>query len=146
MLGCGGGGGVGTGGVGSPGGGGEGSPVPTSIIVTTSTNKAASGDQITLSAAVTSPRATTGTVTFWEQNNGGALAPSVTLVNGKAQAQVSLVLVGTHQVYAQYSGDAQNQTSQSGNLNIVTTGSAFVQISGTTGSLTHNVPVTVTIQ
>jgi hypothetical protein len=95
---------------------------------------------------VTSSKPVTGSVIFWEQNNSGALAPNAAIVNGTAQAQVTLNLVGTHQVYAQYIGDAQNNGSQSGNLNIVATGTAFIQLSGVTASLSHNVPFTVTIQ
>jgi hypothetical protein len=140
VLGCGG------GGSGAGPGGGGGGAVPTSVNLTSSAVKVPFPGTITLSAVVNSSKNPTGTIIFWEQNNGGALAPTVALVNGKAQATVSLTLVGTHQVYAQYSGDAQNQASQSANLNIVATGSAFLQLSGTTASLTHNIPYTVVIQ
>jgi len=149
VVACGGGSsGAGISGAGSgPGAGGPGSNlVPTSVTVTSSTTKVAQGATITLTASVTSSKPVTGSVIFWEQNNSGALAPNAIIVNGVAQAQARLAFVGTHQVYAQYIGDAQNQASQSGNLNIVATGSAFIQLSGTTASLTHNVPFTVTVQ
>jgi hypothetical protein len=88
----------------------------------------------------------TGTITFWENGNGGALAPSVNVVSGSASSQVALPLVGTHQIYAQYSGDGSHSGSKSSTLNVVATGSAFLQIQGVTGAITRYGTINVSIQ
>jgi hypothetical protein len=141
-LGCGG----GSSGSAPGGGGGGGGPVPTSITMSSSATKVPQGTAVTLTATITSSKNLTGTVNFWEKNNGGALAPPVNVVNGAAQVQVNLSLVGTHQIYAQYNGDAQNQGSQSGTLNVVLTGTSDIQVTGTTGQLSHYANISVTIQ
>jgi len=129
-------------------GGGGNNPVPTTALITASATKipAANTPSFTLTATVTSSKAVTGTVTFWENGNDGGLAPPATLVNGTATAQVALPSPGTHEIYAQYSGDANNRGSQSATIDVVATGSAQVQIQGTTGPITHYSPVYVTIQ
>lgn len=118
----------------------------TSIVLTASATKAPVDSTISLTATVTSTRAITGSVTFWIQGSGGALTPPIGLQGNSASAQVDLSLYGTYQVYAQYSGDDQNQGSQSPVVNVVSTGTTFVQIAGTTGSNIHNTGVTITIQ
>jgi hypothetical protein len=141
-LGCGGGSGQIVGG----GGGGSGQQVPTTTTVTATTTKVPLGSQVTATATVSPTPTAGGTVTFWEQGNSGALSLPVNLVGGTAQAQLNLTLVGTHQIYAIYSGAGQDQQSQSANYNVVITGSSFVQISGTTGPITHFTNITVTVQ
>jgi hypothetical protein len=107
---------------------------------------AANTSSLTLTATVTSSKAVTGTVNFWENGNHGALARPATLVNGTATAQVALPFPGTHEIYAQYSGDANNRGSQSSTIDVVATGSARAQIQGTTGPVTGHSSVYVTIQ
>jgi hypothetical protein len=144
-LGCGGGGGSGGGG---GGGGGGIVTVPTSLAITTSATKVPQSNNpvITLTATVTSTKNVTGTVNFWENGNSGALSPPVTVTNGAATAQVALPMVGTHQIYAQYSGDSQNQASQSSTVNVVATGSAYISVQGVSGPVTRNSTIWVTIQ
>ena len=77
---------------------------------------------------------------------GAGLAPPVTVINGTAQVQVTVFPVGTHQIVAEYSGDTENQASQSGALNLTITGSSLVQITGTTGSVSHLMSLNVTVQ
>ena len=129
-------------------GGGGNNPVPTTVSITASATKipAANMSSLTLTATVTSSKAVTGTVNFWENGNDGALAPPATLVNGTATAQVALPFPGTHEIYAQYSGDANNRGSQSSTIDVVATGSARAQIQGTTGPVTNHSSVYVTIQ
>jgi mono/diheme cytochrome c family protein len=134
---------------GCAGGGGDGNnPVRTTVAITTPTTKlpAANTPSLTLTATVTSSKAVTGTVNFWENGNDGALAPPVTLVNGTATAQLALPSPGTHEIYAEYSGDANNRASQSSTIDIVATGSAHAQIQGTTGPISHYFSVYATIQ
>ena len=130
------------------GGGSDGNPVPTTVVITASATKipAASTPSLTLTATVTSSKAVTGTVNFWESGSDNALAPPAALVNGTATAQIALVSPGTHQIYAQFSGNANNRASQSSAIDVVATGSAQVQIQGTTGPVIHNSAIYVTIQ
>jgi hypothetical protein len=141
LVGCGG----GSSGGGS-GGGGGGGPVPTSVTMTSSIFKAPAGNPVTLSATVASTRGMGGTVTFWEQGNDGALTPPLTVVNGMVQSPVNLSLVGTHQIRAEYSGDSQNLPSKSANVNVVSTGSTYIQVTATSSSLSHYTTIWVTIQ
>jgi len=146
VFGCGGGGG--STGSGGGGGGGGGGPVATTTSIAVSANKVPAGStpSLTLTASVTGSDTPTGTITFWENGNGGALAPTVNLVSGKASAQVALPLVGTHQIYAQYSGDTHNLGSSSSTYNVVATGTAYAQIQGVTGPLMHYSNVNIVIQ
>jgi hypothetical protein len=142
VLGCGGGSGqiVGT------GGGGGGALVATTTSITVSSTKVTAGSSFTLTANITSTKTVTGTVNFFDMQSGGALSPPVAIVGGAASIQGSLTLVGTHQIYAQYSGDGQNLMSQSGKLNVVATGASVAQVSGTTNTIIHYANVTVTVQ
>ena len=135
-------------GCGGDGEGEESNPVPTKVAITASATKIPAGDtpSLTVTATVTSSKAVTGTVNFWENGNDGALAAPVTLVNGTATAQVALLAPGTHEIYAQYSGDANNRASRSSTINVVGTGSAQARIQGTTGPVSHYSSVDVTIQ
>ena len=77
---------------------------------------------------------------------GDFLAASY-VANRIATFQISYLCVGTHVISAQYYGDGRNQASKtSGSINVVITGTAPVFVQGATSTLTHNIPVTVTIQ
>jgi hypothetical protein len=55
--------------------------------------------------------------------------------------------VGTYTINAQYSGDANNQASQSGTgVNEVFTGSTLATILAQTGTISHEANVVVTLQ
>lgn len=135
----------GCGGGGAAGGGGGGGPVPTSISITASATKVpqATSPNLTLNATVTSTKMVTGTITFWENGGGGT---PVTVIAGSASTQMALPLVGTHQIYAQYSGDSQNQGSKSGTLNVVATGTTYMSVQSTNGPVSHDSSIWVTIQ
>ncbi|PYT96959.1 MAG: hypothetical protein DMG38_21750 [Acidobacteria bacterium] len=134
----------GCGGGGTVGGGGG----PTSVAITVSATKVPAGTSpsVTLSASVTSTKAVTGTITFWEKGNNGTLTPPLTIVAGSASSQVGLPLVGTHQIYAQYSGDSQNQGSQSSTINVVATGTEYISVQAANGPVSHYSTIWVTIQ
>ena len=138
-LGCGG---------GSAGGGGGGRPVPTSVAITVSATKVPWGTSpnLALNATVTSTKPVTGTITFWEKGNNGALTPPLTIVADSVSSQVALPLLGTHQIYVQYSGDSQNQGSQSQTLNVVATGTTYMGVQAGNGPVSHNSTIWVTIQ
>ena len=130
------------------GGGGGGGPVPTSVAITVSATKVPAGTSpsVTLSANVTSTRTVAGTITFWEKGNDGALTPPLTVVANSASSQVALPFVGMHQIYAQYSGDSQNQGSQSSTLNVVATGTTYMGVQATNGPVSQSSTIWVTIQ
>ena len=145
-LGCGG--GSTSGPVGNGGGGGSGGPAPTTTSISVSSAKVPATSPFTLTARISSSNAT-GTVNFFDGQPGGVaagLAPPVAVVNGTAQLQAVLNVVGTHQLFAQYSGDSQNQSSQSGSLNVTATGTSSVQVTATSGVLLHVVSVQITVQ
>lgn len=122
--------------------------LPTTVAITTSAAKvpATNTPSLTLTATVASPKSATGTVNFWESGSNKALAPPAKLVKGTATAQVALSSPGTHEIYAEYTGDPNNRASQSAPINVVATGSARAQIQGTTGPVVHEASVYVTIQ
>ena len=130
-------------------GGGGGGLAPTTTSLTVSSSKVPATSQLTLTAKITSSNVVTGTVNFFDGQPGGAalgLAPPVAVVNGTAQLQATLNLVGTHQLFAQYSGDFQNQSSDSGILSVTATGTSSVQVTATSGVLLHTANVQVTVQ
>ena len=135
-LGCG-------GGSSSSGGGGGTTQVPTSIAITIPSNKVPQGGSVAATATVTSSKPLTGTVIFWDFNGG---TPPVPITNGVAQTQLTLSSVGVDQIKATYSGDALNQPSTSPSVIAVGTGQSSVNVTGTTGPLSHSVTVNVTIQ
>ena len=120
--------------------------MPTSVAITMPSNKVPQGGSLAATATVTSSKPITGTVTFWETANDGALSPALSITNAAVQAQLTLSLVGVHQIYAQYSGDALNQQSTSPFVIALATGQSYVNVTGTTGPLSHFVIVNVTIQ
>ena len=146
-LGCGGGSsftaGGGGGGGGRGGAGGGSTAVPTTVTVTASATKVASGTTITFTADVKSTKPVTGSV-FINDAGGGFLV--LQLTNGSGQTQTNNLLVGTHVISAQYQGDANNLPSQSGTLNIVVTGTTTQPVMGQTSVDTHLIFVNVTIQ
>ncbi|MGC2029150.1 MAG: Ig-like domain-containing protein, partial [Steroidobacteraceae bacterium] len=125
-------------------GGGGGGPVATTVTLTTAATKVPSGASVNLTAMVNSSKTATGLVTFYD---GGANVASSSVTNGVATASISGLSVGTHSISAQYSGDSNNQPSQTnGMIRQVITGTAQASIQGTTTNLTHTVLLNVTIQ
>jgi hypothetical protein len=86
----------------------------------------------------------TGYVSFQDSASG---LPTVPVVNGTATAQAITSSVGTHMITAQYSGDTNNQFSQtSGSINQVITGTAQLTVFATGKGWPHNSTINVTIQ
>jgi len=150
-IGCATGGSGGGGSGGGGGGGGGGGPVATTTSLTSTSGKIAAGASATLTATVKSSNAVTGYVSFNDASFPGVIAPYVNVVNGTAQAQMTntgslSADPGTHAITAAYSGDGNNQPSQSGILNIVVTGTRQVLVVGQTSVDSHTVELNVTIQ
>ncbi|HSY31981.1 MAG TPA: Ig-like domain repeat protein [Verrucomicrobiae bacterium] len=116
--------------------------VPTSIAITLANNKVPLGGSISATATVTSSQPVTGEITFVDSFGG----KHVPIVNGVAQAQLTMSSVGIDQITAQYYGDALNQPSTSASVFAVATGQSYVNVIGSTGPLSHSAAVTVTIQ
>ena len=142
-IGCGGGSSSGS----SSSGGGDTGPAATSVTLTLPGNKVASQTSFKATATVKSTGTLTGTVTFWAVDNGGALGPSVPVVNGSATATLTIAPAGFYQVYATYDGDPANKGSQSAQQLLEVTGiNQFISITGTTGPLTHTASLPLTVQ
>ncbi len=132
-------------GVGGGGGGGGGNLISTSVSLTTSGTKVPSTAPPTLQVKVSSSRAVTGLITFYDQ--GASIGFANVLSDGTATLQPTGLYVGTHAITASYAGDANNLPSKTnGSLYQVITGTATLVINGTTGSLTNQASMQVTIQ
>lgn len=130
---------------GGGGGGGGGSPVPTTLTLTTSSVKAPSGTNFTLTATVHSANPVTGVVYFMDTTLNTEIQG--VLVNGVATVQLAEVIVGTHMMSAQYPGDANNQASQTtGSINQVITGTGQLFVNATGAAFSHSSTINVTIQ
>jgi len=148
-IGC----GTGSGGVGGSGGGvgGGGGAVATTTGLTATSGKIGPGASATLTAVVKSSNAVTGYVNFFDASFPDVIAPYVNVVNGMAQAPMTnagslSADPGTHVITAAYSGDANNQPSQSGGINIVVTGTRAVLVAAQTSVNLHTVEVNVIVQ
>ena len=126
-------------------GGGGGGPVPTTLTLTTSSVKVPSGTNFTLTATVQSTNSVTGYVYFMDSTLGTQIQGMP--VNGVATVQLNEVLVGTHMIRAQYSGDLQNQSSQTkSSINQVITGTSQLLVNATGVVFSRSTTVNVTIQ
>jgi hypothetical protein len=84
---------------------------PTWITIASSLNPSASGQSVTFTATVTAPSGSPGgSVTFFD---GATNLGNMNLVNGQASLAVSNLALGTHSIYAIYSGDPQFASSMS---------------------------------
>jgi Big-like domain-containing protein len=145
-LACGGGGGGSSGGGGGSGGS---TPVPTSLAIQTSNAKvpALTAGTFTLSATVTSTQPVTGNVTFVCAAAGVSSGPIPVVNSGASFLSNWSNTAGTYAITAMYSGDSNNQASQSATpLNEVFTGGTSVVYSAQTGGVSHNFSVLVTLQ
>ena len=88
-----------------------GGTVGTTTALTSSLNPSAYGQQVKLTATVSPSSGATGTVTFMD--GGSALGSSTLNASGVAAFSVSSLVVGTHSITAQYSGDGNHSGSTS---------------------------------
>ena len=145
VIGCGGGSSGTSSGGGGTGGDGGSSLAATSITVTLPNAKVPQYGAVTAQAKVTSSKPLSGTVEFWAVNSSG-LCPVVTVTSGSASCQLEVGPVGFYQIYATYSGDAQNSPSQSAPVPLTVTGSTVINISGSGQVTSHELNLPVTIQ
>lgn len=122
-------------------------PAPTTTVLSTPSTKVTQSAGLTLTATVTSSKSVTGSVAFSSSSCPESFNSS--LVNGNAQLVLTnpgFIPIGTCMFVAHYGGDANNLASSSGSLSVAITGTVTVQVSGTTSSDTHWLPVNVTLQ
>jgi hypothetical protein len=111
--------------------------------VSTGAAKIGSQSPVTFTAKVAGQGNPAGTVNFLLN---GSYYGAVTLVGGMATLNTTVGLPGVYSLTAQYSGDTQNLSSTSAGVSQVVTGAEVLQITGQTGTLSHTVNVTVTLQ
>jgi Pro-kumamolisin, activation domain/Bacterial Ig-like domain (group 3) len=127
-LGCGGGGGS----SGGSGGGSGGPPQATSIALTTTNAKIPINTPGTITATVTASKPLSGTISFY--NFGQLIDGPIPAYSGQAQMNIETLGPGQYQLTAAYSGDSENQSSTSGPLAQVVTGTITLNFQATTGS------------
>jgi len=106
------------------------SAISTTTLLTSSLNPSAYGQQVTFAATVSPSSGATGTVTFMD--GASTLGTSALDASGVATFSTSTLVVGTHSITAQYSGDATHASSTSSAL------SQTVNKTGTTITLTSD--------
>jgi hypothetical protein len=129
------------------GGSGGTTPLPTSVSLTSSSTKVASGTSVAFQASITSASntTTTGTVTFYDGTT--TLGSPASLENGVATLNTSSLSVGTHAITAKYSGDKNNVGSSSSDvLNQTITGQFSLVIIASSGSISHPITIPATLQ
>lgn len=115
-----------------------------SISLTTSAVKSPQGSPVTITAVISADHTVTGTVNFFD--NGAPIAQGVPVNAGRAAITTSTLALGTHPITAAYSGDSQtNPATTSTPLEQVITGNGQLQISATSGTLTHNIQIAFTL-
>jgi hypothetical protein len=85
---------------------------PSSISLASSSNPAAFGKPVTLTATVT-PSSATGKITFYD---GTSILGIATLASGQSSLTTSLLASGARSLYAYYSGDLNYTASTSASL------------------------------
>ena len=132
VIGCGGGG----------GGGGTGGGGPAATTTTLSVQQA--GTQMRVSVVVKSSAGTpTGTVSLVTD---GGVPMTGTISAGAANFNFTpSPAIGIHTLDAHYSGDAQDSASDSGQQNMVMTGSTMIEVTGTSGTISVPVGLAVVV-
>jgi hypothetical protein len=138
-------------GCGGGGGGGVAPPPPpppppqrvsTTTALTSSNAKIAIGNSPTMTATVTSTKPVSGSVTF---SGGFFTTGPIALANGVAQTPITGLPLGTVEIDANYSGDANNLASMA-SFNQTTTGNTLLFVSAQTGQNFHQITVNATLQ
>jgi hypothetical protein len=121
------------------------SPSPTSIALTSSSTKVASGSSVALLATISSSNTVAGSVTFYDGTT--AIGSPATITNGAATLTTSSLTVGTHAITAKYAGDGDDLASSSSDvLNQTITGQFTLTINATAGTQSQPISLPVTLQ
>ena len=124
---------------------GGGGVKPTTLLISSSNSKVASGAGVTLQAVVRSIHALKGTVTFYDGST--ALGTPSTPVSGVATLSTSSLAVGTHAITARYSGDGGNAASASSDaLAQTVTGGFTLTIHATSGAISQTLTIPAALE
>jgi len=116
----------------------------TTLVLSSSNTKAASGSSITLEATVSSTNNATGSVTFFDGTT--SLGSAVPAKSGIATLAVTSLPVGTHAITAKFSGDKHDSASSSSNtIEQTVTGDFTLTINATSGTLSRSLTVPATL-
>jgi hypothetical protein len=125
--------------------GGSGKPTVSSMTLTSSAVKVASGQPVTLTAAVAgNGTAPTGSVTFLDGST--SLGSQSLGASASASLTTSALALGTHTITATYAGDKKHDPATASPVYEAITGYASVSITATAGTDTHTLPLTITMQ
>lgn len=125
------------------GGGGGGGAVATVTKLTVPQATEPSGTAFSFNVSVTGGTPT-GMVQLFD---GAAAIGTATAVNGGTATPTAPALsVGTHAISAHYLGDTKTLASQSGTLNLTSTGAAQIAITTTPAASPAASPITITVQ
>jgi len=117
---------------------------PTTLVISSSNTKVASGSGVTLQATIQSSNSLNGTVAFYDGNT--AIGSPVAPVNGVASLSTSALSVGTHAITAKYSGDSDDSASASSDvLEQTITGGFTVTVNATSGTLSQSISIPATL-
>ena len=135
---------------GSSGSGGSGNlnqtvpAVPTTTTLTFVSPKVTANQNLLATAEITSTNPVSGAVQFFV-----ASSPDYPVLldvqNSKATTAIALPEIGIYGIYARYTGDSLNKASKSATIPATVTGTIQLSVSGTTATLVHYVPVTVSV-
>jgi Pro-kumamolisin, activation domain/Bacterial Ig-like domain (group 3)/FG-GAP-like repeat len=121
-------------------------PDATTLALSSSAIKSASGSFVTLTAklAGTNASAATGSVTFYD---GTTQIGEANLASGSATLSLNTLSVGAHGITAKYAGDSLNQSSTSGSgFEQVITGQTTFTVTATSGTISQSSVVNLTLQ
>jgi hypothetical protein len=132
-------------GCGGYGGGGGGGPVATITKITVNSAKLASNDPtgFKFTINVTASVGANGQVQLFD--GAAALGAAVAVSNGTAAITNAGLAPGTHSISAHYLGDTYTQASNSGTLNITSTGTTTFAITATPAASNGSPTVNITI-
>jgi len=117
----------------------------TNLLITSTNTKVALGSPVALQASITSANNPTGTVTFYDGSTSIGTPSAVD--DNSAVLNISSLAVGTHTITAKYSGDKNNQPSQSGDvLNQTVTGKFTLTINAAAGADSQPITIPATLQ
>ncbi|HEV1995188.1 MAG TPA: Ig-like domain-containing protein, partial [Candidatus Acidoferrum sp.] len=111
--------------------------------ITVTSTKVASGTNIAFAIAVTASVGANGQVQLFDGST--ALGSAVTVSNGSATINNAGLAPGTHSISAHYLGDTYTQASQSGALNVTSTGTTTFVVSATPAASNGTPTVSITI-
>jgi hypothetical protein len=121
-------------------------PQATTLTVSSSASKSASGGTVSFTANLTGTNASTatGAVTFYD---GTTAIGQTSVSNGSAQLPLSTLAVGGHSISASYAGDSNhNPAGTAGAIEQVITGQTSFTVTATSGSISQTSNVSLTLQ